>query len=94
MPDSALFTAAMALTPAGDGVYDGELNEHRTIGPKVHGGAMPALCANAARTEHGAGGVESIALSGNFLPAPDPALCGWSLPCAGAGVGSASSMST
>ena len=60
----------MALTPAGDGVYDGELNEHWTIGPKVHGGAMLALCANAARREHRSGGVEPIAVSGNFLWAP------------------------
>ncbi len=52
MPSSTLFTDAMALTSAGDGVYDGELNEHWTIGEKVHGGAMLALCANAARTEH------------------------------------------
>ena len=51
MMSSTLFTDAMALTPAGDGVYKGELNEHWTIGPKVHGGAMLALCANAARTE-------------------------------------------
>ena len=39
-----------------DGVrnlYEGELNKHWTIGPKVHGGAMVALCANAARTAHG-----------------------------------------
>jgi hypothetical protein len=61
----------MALTPVADGVFDGELNEHWTIGPKVHGGAMLALCANAARTAHG-GPVEPIALSGNFLWAPDP----------------------
>ena len=53
--NSTLFTDAMALTPAGDGEYDGELNEHWTIGPKVHGGAMLALCANAARTEHSRG---------------------------------------
>ena len=58
MSGSTLFTDAMALTPAGDGHYDGELNEHWTIGPrgsgpKVHGGAMLALCANAARMEHG-----------------------------------------
>ena len=71
MPGSTLFTDAMALTPAGDGAYDGELNEHWTIGPKVHGGAMLALCANAARTEHG-DGVQPIAVSGNFLWAPDP----------------------
>src|SRR5215217_7920353 len=61
----------MALTPAGNGVYDGVLNEHWTIGPKVHGGAMLALCANAARMEHD-GAAEPIAVSGNFLWAPDP----------------------
>jgi hypothetical protein len=84
MPGSTLFTDAMALTSAGDGVYDGELNEHWTIGQKVHGGAMLALCANAARTEHsrgqersdlgdqGSGDVQPIAVSGNFLWAPDP----------------------
>lgn len=55
MAGSTLFTDAMALTPAGDGVYDGELNEHWTIGPKVHGGAMLALCANAAVLEHSGG---------------------------------------
>jgi len=67
---STLFTDAMALTPAGAGVYDGALNEHWTIGPKVHGGAMLALCANAAVTEHG-DDAAPIAVSGNFLWAPD-----------------------
>ncbi|MBU8819225.1 thioesterase family protein [Mycolicibacterium goodii] len=71
MSASTLFSDAMALTPAGDGVYEGELNEHWTIGPKVHGGAMLALCANAARTELGQP-VQPIAVSGNFLWAPDP----------------------
>jgi hypothetical protein len=68
---STLFTDAMALTPIGDGSYEGELNEHWTIGPKVHGGAMLALCANAARIENG-GDMQPIAVSGNFLWAPDP----------------------
>jgi hypothetical protein len=72
MTSSTLFTDAMALTSTGDGVYEGVLNEHWTIGPKVHGGAMLALCANAARTEFGEPGVEPIAVSGNFLWAPDP----------------------
>ncbi len=77
MSGSTLFTDAMALTPAGDGHYDGELNEHWTIGPKgsgpkVHGGAMLALCANAARMEHGDEGVWPVAISGNYLWAPDP----------------------
>ncbi len=92
---SVLFSDAMRLRSAGDGVYEGALNEHWTIGPKVHGGAMLALCANAARTElaepsggerrgrgDDSGGqersdsgddpVEPIAVSGNFLWAPDP----------------------
>ena len=78
---SPLFTTAMALrevdgtgSPNGQvfgPVYDGHLNQHWTIGPKVHGGAMLALCANAARTAHG-GPVEPVAVSGNFLWAPDP----------------------
>jgi len=38
----------------------------------VHGGAMLALCANAALKEHGEGGVQPIAVAGNFLWAPDP----------------------
>ena len=37
MSGSTLFTDAMALTPAGDGRYDGELNEHWTIGPRGSG---------------------------------------------------------
>jgi hypothetical protein len=77
-----LFTNAMALREIDiDGVnrvFEGELNKHWTIGPKVHGGAMLALCANAARTAHalgddaGRGAVEPVAVSGSFLWAPDP----------------------
>ncbi|BDX34484.1 hypothetical protein TUM20985_50310 [Mycobacterium antarcticum] len=73
------FAAAMELTPVPtddvDGavsVFDGELDEHWTIGPKVHGGAMLALCAKAARTAVSQPGVEPIAVSGSFLWAPDP----------------------
>ena len=77
MSGSTLFTDAMRLTPAGDGHYDGELNEHWTIGPKgsgpkVHGGAMLALCAKAARLEHAEESVWPIALSANYVWAPDP----------------------
>jgi acyl-coenzyme A thioesterase PaaI-like protein len=73
---STSFTDAMALTAVSSddtvSVFAGELNEHWTIGPKVHGGAMLALCANAARQVVGVGGVEPIAVSGSFLWAPDP----------------------
>lgn len=78
--ESTSFTEAMALEPASvddtDGVvqhvFKGVLNENWTIGPKVHGGMMLALCANAARTAHGGEGVQPVAVSGNFLWAPDP----------------------
>ena len=67
MTSSTLFIDAMALTSSGDGVYHGVLNEHWTIGAKIHGGAMLALCANAARVEFAAGTddseVEPIAVS-------------------------------
>ncbi|MCV7316035.1 thioesterase family protein [Mycolicibacillus parakoreensis] len=81
MNPSALFSDAMRLTPLGTGPdpgqarFGGELNEHWTIGPKVHGGAMLALCANAARTALGAtadGPIQPVAVSGSFLRAPDP----------------------
>lgn len=70
MTSSPLFSDAMRLTAAGAGVYRGALDEHWTIGPKVHGGAMLALCAQAAR--HEIGDREPIAVSGSFLWAPDP----------------------
>jgi acyl-coenzyme A thioesterase PaaI-like protein len=88
MTDSTRFSDAMALTEVeshGDvRVFAGLLNQHWTIGEKVHGGAMLALCAKAAREAlggqersdpgNGSGidGVEPIAVSGSFLWAPDP----------------------
>jgi acyl-coenzyme A thioesterase PaaI-like protein len=77
MDDSTLFTDAMRLTPVSSddsvSVFDGLINRHWTIGPKVHGGAMLALCANAALMAFGgAGDVQPIAVTGNFLWAPDP----------------------
>jgi acyl-coenzyme A thioesterase PaaI-like protein len=75
---NALFTTAMTLRQVDPGVYprvfEGELNKHWTIGPKVHGGAMLALCANAARTACGGGSpaLEPVAVSASYLWAPDP----------------------
>ena len=75
---NALFTTAMSLREAGSGIYEGELDKRWTIGPKVHGGAMLALCANAARTACGdrSAGSEPVqqpvAVSASFLWAPDP----------------------
>jgi acyl-coenzyme A thioesterase PaaI-like protein len=71
---TALFTTAMTLREVDPGVFEGELNKHWTIGPKVHGGAMLALCANAARQACGgpSSGDEPVAVSASFLWAPDP----------------------
>lgn len=78
-----MFSTAMALRevdpyPGGPEcrVFTGELNDHWTIGPKVHGGVMLALCANAARTAFGRSErravLQPVAVSANFLSAPDP----------------------
>ena len=91
MTGSTSFADAMVLTEVSADetvrVFEGELNEHWTIGSKVHGGAMLALCANAARMAvrgrargdqgdesdpRGEGGLEPVAVSGSFLWAPDP----------------------
>jgi hypothetical protein len=80
----ALFTAAMTLREVDPGVYgrvfdgervfEGELNKHWTIGTKVHGGAMLALCASAARNacEGQSVGLQPVSVSASFLWAPDP----------------------
>jgi acyl-coenzyme A thioesterase PaaI-like protein len=71
---TALFTTAMTLREVDPGVFEGELDKHWTIGPKVHGGAMLALCAHAARTAGGgqSSGFEPVAVSASYLWAPDP----------------------
>jgi hypothetical protein len=71
MPESTLFSDAMALRPVSDGVYVGELNKIWTIGPKLHGGALLSLCAAAARAAHG-GDAQPISVSANYLSAPSP----------------------
>src|ERR1700757_1338846 len=77
---SALFTTAMTLREVGSGVFEGELGKRWTIGPKVHGGAMLALCANAARTACGGRSagpepvLQPVAVSASYLWAPDPGL--------------------
>ena len=84
-PSTASFSHAMTLRrvddpahPAGP-VYAADLNPHWTIGPKIHGGVMLALCAKAAHeaTRDGAAAsaatMSPLAVSANCLGAPDPA---------------------
>ncbi|MGY4711972.1 thioesterase family protein [Mycolicibacterium sp. CBM1] len=78
------FADAMRLDPIDHG-FEANLDEHWTIGPKIHGGVMLALCAKAAREAYGGpggrersdsgdstAGFEPIAVSADFLSAPDP----------------------
>lgn len=65
------FGDAMVLHPIDHG-FEGNLNEHWTIGPKIHGGVMLALCAKAAREAYQDTTFEPVAVSADFLSAPDP----------------------
>lgn len=74
----APFAVAMTVAGLGGGRYTGSLSAHWTIGPKVHGGTLQALCAAAAKAElaqlrdGGAAGLEPVAVTADFLGAPDP----------------------
>ncbi|MGV0991485.1 MAG: thioesterase family protein [Mycobacterium sp.] len=72
------FADAMKLRPV-DGrpgessmSFEGDLDDNWAIGPKIHGGVMVALCAKAAREAYGGAGGHPVAVSANFLSAPDP----------------------
>ena len=84
------FADAMVLHQTEHG-FDANLNEHWTIGPKIHGGVMLALCAKAAREAYGS--FEPVAVSADFLAAPTPGRCSWSPPSASGAGGSAWSTS-
>ncbi|WP_051461421.1 thioesterase family protein [Tomitella biformata] len=72
------FSAAMALTSTRPGSYCATISQTWTIGPKVHGGTMLAVCGAAARAALGAhtGGldaaVEPVSISASYLSAPNP----------------------
>ncbi|CAN5862230.1 thioesterase family protein [soil metagenome] len=75
---ATLFSHAMRLRRTGGGpadlrsTFEADLSPHWTIGPKIHGGVMLSLCAKAAAAALGDGGHQPIAVSANFLWAPDP----------------------
>jgi acyl-coenzyme A thioesterase PaaI-like protein len=75
-PDTPRFADVMALRPVGPGEFRADLSEHWTIGPKIHGGVMVALCAKAAREAYAGPAAEPamhpVAISVNFLSAPSP----------------------
>ena len=74
------FSDVMALSRIAGrpGGFAANLDENWTIGPKVHGGVMVALCAKAAIEAYrqpdpaAPDGLRAVAVSVNFLSAPDP----------------------
>ena len=72
--DAPRFSDAMNLRPVDGhpGVFDGDLSDDWAIGPKIHGGVMVALCAKAARQAYATEGAHPVAVSANFMSAPDP----------------------
>ncbi|MFD4365894.1 thioesterase family protein [Rhodococcus sp. NPDC058521] len=65
------------LTADGENRFEASIDPVWTIGPKVHGGSMMALCAAAARRTFRDGDadrpeVQPLAVSANYLAAPDP----------------------
>ncbi|MUL82190.1 MULTISPECIES: thioesterase family protein [unclassified Mycolicibacterium] len=70
------FTELTALRELGPDRFSATVDPMWTIGPKVHGGCMMAICAAAARRSVLIAGASSalqpIAVSANYLAAPDP----------------------
>ncbi|GAB2638634.1 thioesterase family protein [Prescottella soli] len=75
------FRDLTTVTPHGDGRYTAHIDPIWTIGPKVHGGCMMAVCAAAARRQLADTATPDLlvdpaaaplAVSANYLAAPDP----------------------
>jgi hypothetical protein len=68
------FSDAMTIRPCDGrvGEFIADLTDDWAIGPKIHGGVMVALCAKAAREAYAIEGAYPVAVSANFLAAPDP----------------------
>jgi Thioesterase-like superfamily len=67
------FTDLTVLDDLGAGGFGTAIDPMWTIGTKVHGGCMLAVCAAAADAAIGDTGLTPIALSASYLNAPDPA---------------------
>lgn len=76
MTDSSPFRAATTLTALeltdSAGIFAGSIDSTWTIGPKVHGGTMLAICAAAAKDQVGDSDMLPLAVSVSYLSAPDP----------------------
>jgi acyl-CoA thioesterase len=70
------FRAATTLTTLersqAEGSYAAAIDSTWTIGPKVHGGTMLAICAAAAKRQLGQDDLQPLSVSVSYLSAPDP----------------------
>ena len=67
------FTDLTTVSAVREGVFTATIDPVWTIGPKVHGGCMMAVCAAAARQAIGSESeLAPVAVSANYLSAPDP----------------------
>jgi len=70
------FRDLVTVTATGENAWQAHIDPLWTIGPKVHGGCMLAVCAAAARREILDAGadaaVQPLAVSASFVSAPDP----------------------
>ena len=77
-PGTSPFRDLVTLGSRDDGRYDATIAQFWTIGPKVHGGAMLAVCAAAARQRLRESGsdamnaMQPISVAVDYLGAPDP----------------------
>ncbi|MFC4605168.1 thioesterase family protein [Rhodococcus kronopolitis] len=71
------FADLAELTDLGDGSFAATIDPIWTIGPKVHGGTLMAVCAAAARdailgSGGDAGAMAPVSVSASYVSAPDP----------------------
>ncbi|WP_322857631.1 thioesterase family protein [Mycobacterium shigaense] len=66
------FTDLTTIEPTGAGTFAATIDPMWTIGSKVHGGCLMALCGAAAHQALGEVALSPIALGANYLSAPDP----------------------
>jgi acyl-coenzyme A thioesterase PaaI-like protein len=72
MASTRPFADLTTLDDLGHGTFGATVDPMWTIGPKVHGGCMMAICAAAARRMIGDPALQPIAVSANYLHAPNP----------------------
>ena len=72
MTSSSPFTDLTALDDRGRGTFIAAIDPMWTVGPKVHGGCMMAVCAAAAHQAVGDPGLAPVAVGANYFTAPNP----------------------